>query len=522
MRKALPLCIVFACVLTTGVLAQEEIELLHADKFTVDNRTPEGASKLRGNVRLKHQNALMYCDSALLFDDNNLEAFGHVKIRESDSLTVTGDSLFYNGNTRIAKVRGRVTVDNRSSVLQTRHLDYDRKTGSVHYFAGGVIDSKKEKLHLTSSQGYYYSGKKLFHFKQNVVMEHPDYTIYTDTMHYSTDKEKAWFFGPTRIVSEDRNIYCERGWYDQLQDVAQFIRNARILSSGQIMKGDTIQYDERKKIGISRSNVVLIDTNERFEVNGDYAIYYELDSVSYVTKNMMMKQDMDGDTFFLMADTLHSFMDSTHHRVVKTYHDTRFYKSDMQGRCDSLVYLTKDSVIFMYKDPILWTDDNQMVSDSVRITLSKGTVQNLYMDRNAFIISKEDSNLYNQIKGRKMIGYFKDARLSKVSVIGNGQTVYYPREDDNTLIGVNETKCSNMLISLDSNKIRKITFYDRPTAKLTPTDEMPAEGLKLDWFVWRESERPRSMRDLYVMKKVKPSAPAGNKKAPRAGAATKK
>ena len=141
-----------------------EIELIHADKFTVDKNTPKGASKLVGNVELRHQEAFMFCDSAYLHDNNSLDAFGNVKIEEGDSLIMTGDSLFYDGNLKLARVRGRVRIDDKASILTTPFLDYYRETSMAHYYGGGVIDSEKEKTHLISKIGYYYSESKLFHF----------------------------------------------------------------------------------------------------------------------------------------------------------------------------------------------------------------------------------------------------------------------------------------------------------------------------------------------------------------------
>lgn len=474
-----------------------EIELLHADKFTRDPSTPDGASKLIGNVRFKHQEALMWCDSAYLYENNSLDAYGHVRIKEGDSLDIKGDSLFYDGNLKVAKFRGDVVIDNKSSVLRTPFLDYFRETSVAHYYGGGEIISAKENIQLWSKIGHYFSEAKLFHFKGDVDMKHPDYTIKTDTMHYAPEREKTWFFGPTDIDFDSKKIYCEYGWFDQLQDQAVFIKNARINSSGQIMTGDTIEYDEQNKIGIGKCNVTIIDTNEKVEVSGDYAHYFEQDSSSYITDHVMMKQDMDGDTFFLSSDTLYSIRDTLGKRIIKAFHHTKFFKSDMQGKCDSLVYLSEDSLMYMYRDPILWSDQNQLTADSIRMTMKNGTVDKMYMDVNAFIISKEDSTLFNQIKGRNMIGYFKESELRRVDVFGNGETIYYPREEDQSLIGVNETKCARMTIRIDSNTINKITFFENPVAKLTPTDDMPKNGIQLEQFIWRQAERPESPDQLF-------------------------
>jgi len=476
-----------------------EIELIHANKLLVDENTPEGATKLVGKVQLKHQEAFMFCDSAYMFDNNSLKAYGHVRIEEGDSLLMTGDSLFYDGEEKLARVRGRVKIDNKASILKTTHLDYHRATSMAHYYNGGKIRSEKEGLILDSKIGYYYSKAKVFHFKQDVVMNHPDYKINTDTMHYSPDLEKTWFFGPTEIDFDKKNIYCEYGWFDQINKKANFVRNARIISAAQTMQGDTIEYDQATEVGIAKCNVSIVDTNEKFEVEGDYAIHHEQDSVSMVTKNMLLKQDMDGDTFFLTADTLYAETDTSGGKIIRTHYHSMFYKSDMQGRCDSLVYRASDSIFYLYTDPILWADANQLTADSIRISMKDSKLDKMFMDQNAFIISSEDSSFYNQIKGRNMIGYFKDDELHKVDVHGNGETVYYPREEDQSLIGVNKTECSNMTIRIDSNQIQTISFYDNPTAKLTPTDDMPKSGMKLEDFNWRVDERPHSVNEMREM-----------------------
>lgn len=505
LKSVLTFC--FTLILGLSLYAQdseekfEEIELKSAKKMTRNAQTPEGATKLVGNVVFGHKNSTMYCDSAYLYENNSLHAFGHVKIVDGDSLTMTGDSLLYDGNTELAKIRGHVVIDNKSSILKTKFLDYDKAKGVATYYGGGEIDSRTEKIHLVSRRGSYFSENKLFHFKKDVVMTHPDYVIETDTMHYSSSLEKTWFYGPTDITFENRHIYCERGWFDQIKDHAVFIKHAKIDDKGQTLMGDTIEYFEKSQLGIGRMNVLLIDSNEKFEVVGDYGIYNKADSTTLITKNMMMKQDMDGDTFFLVADTMRSVVDTSGQRVIKTYHDARFFKSDMQGKCDSLVYLTKDSIIHMFRNPILWSDESQITADSIYMTMKTSKLDRMYMNKNAFIVSKDDSIYFNQIKGDDMIGYFIEQELKKVDVFGNGQTIYYPREEGNNLIGVNETKCNNMTIKIDSNKIKQITFFDQPTSLLTPSDDMPAIGKTLENFTYRVDEKPKSVEDLKLNRK---------------------
>lgn len=497
MARSLAMAVLALC--STAGWAQTdtaEIELLHADRLLVNKHTPAGATKLVGAVRLSHQKALLFCDSALLFDNNSLSAQGNVRIEEGDSLTLWADSLRYDGQTQVAKLRGRVKIDNGSSTLTTPTLDYYRLRGYGSYHNGGEIISRAEGIKLVSEHGYYYTQSKLFHYKTNVVLTHPDYTIATDTMHYQSETEKTWFFGPTRINYNARDIYCETGWFDQLKGLATFMGNAEIKSGGQILRADTIVYNENGQQGRALCNVEVIDTAEKMEIWGDEALYDERDSSSKVWGHVLMAQDLGSDTMRLVADTLASLTDSCGYRQVHCYHNVRFMHAEIQGVCDSMVYYNFDSLTVLHGNPLLWSDDNELSADTLKMVMRRGELHQLLMRQKAFIASADYSVLFNQISGNNMVGQFVKQNLKTVKVVGNGQTIYHPREDGGKLIGMNETRCASMRISIDSNKMERIAFYDRPEATLTPSDDMPDGGKKLDGFKWNPSLRPWSLDDL--------------------------
>jgi len=176
----------------------------------------------------------------------------------------------------------------------------------------------------------------------------------------------------------------------------------------------------------------------------------------------------------------------------------KFYRHDLQGMCDSLAYLSRDSSMTMYHNPFIWSDSNQLSADSIRLTMHNGLADSLKLYSSAFIVSKDDTGSYNQIKGRNVLAKFRDNELYKIKVMGNAQTIYYAREEDKTLIGINMAVSSEMLIFLDKNQLKSITYINAPDAHLYPEKSVPQNERKLKNFKWEEKRRPMKKQDIFV------------------------
>jgi len=483
-----------------NVLAQEtprKIELLHANELQYNEKQTGKVRRLLGDVQFKHDDALMFCDSAWLYSETNtMDAFSHVHIKQGDTLDLYGDKLNYNGNTKIAVITGNVIMVDKEITLTTDKLTYDRNSGVANYTTGGRIVQKEDTL--TSIYGYYYSGEKMLHFRKDVVLLNPKYTIHCDTLKYKTSTEIAYFLGPTVIVSDENTIYCENGWYDTRNDVSQFNQHAKIISKEQTITGDSIYYDRANGFGKAINNIIMRDTVQEVVINGDYGEFFRADEKTIVTGKALMKQNMDGDTLYLHADTLKTTLDTiSDKRTLFAYHKAKFFKSDFQGMCDSLVYSYKDSTISLFHLPVLWNDSNQLTADTIYLQLANGKMHEMRMRNTAFIISSEDTAHFNQIKGKNMNGYFEDSKLYKVKVIGNGQTLYYAKEEGKPLESVNKAESSDMLIYVDSSKVRTITFITKPDATLYPLKEIAKEELRLKDFSWKAILRPKKIEDVF-------------------------
>ena len=522
-----------------------KVEIINADSFEFDEDLGNGAKRLLGHVQFKQDNVLMFADSAYYYDNNALDAFGNIHINQSDSVHLYGDFLKYNGNTKSATITGKVvTLKDKGMTLTTTQLDFNMQSNIGYYNKTGKIVTKENTL--TSQNGYYYSSQKNLFFKKDVVLINPDYKMYCDSLRFNTVTETAFFNGPTNIISNANKIYCENGWYDTKKDVAQFNKNAWLKNKEQKLHGDSLFYDSKNGYGKAIKNVEVLDSAQKLSIKGNFLEYFEIAEKSVVTDHAVLIQYFKTDTLYLHADTLKATYDSTYfalknskekeelvknkgkkesklkvqmedsvaaaHRLIYAYYKVKFFKSDLQGLCDSLAYSATDSLMRLFVRPMLWSDANQLTAEFINIKLYDGKIYRLNMVHNAYIISQYDSLRFNQIKGKKMIGYFVENDLRKIDVNGNGETIYYIKEEDGSLSGVNKAECSDMAIYIKDNKVEKLKMFKNPTGVMhPPKDANPADMLLKD-FVWYKAYRPLTAEDIFVWKEFKVENTKGKKR----------
>ena len=470
----------------------ERIEILNADRGEYVNTIAQGAQRLKGNVRFRHRDAIMRCDSAYMYQDQRVEAFGHVTIDQGDTLHVQADRSTYNGSDRTARLEGNVLMRNSDMELTTPSLDYDLRNRRAVYTAGGRIVSKSGGNTLTSDVGTYLTDARRFIFSRNVRLEHPERTIVADTMHYGTSTGVAEFFGPTTITQQETVIHTTRGLYDTRNEQARFSKRSSILSKGRTLEGDSLHYDRKSGQGLAWGNVQVTDTASDMVVKGDNGRYNEQTDRATITGHAELELLMGNDTLFLHGDTLFTSPDSSGKRI-QAHRNVRFYRSDLQGVCDTLIYSEADSLIHMFRAPALWSGTDQITGDHIRIALRNGKADKLYVERNAFLVSQVDTIHFDQVTGTTMTGQFGGDGLRSLLVEGNSRTVYFAEEEKNgveSIMGVNRADCSRINVLLVDGKVSTVTFLDRPDAVLYPLDKVPPEELRMKGSDWRSAERP--------------------------------
>ena len=469
----------------------EEAQYLEADENIAPN-----AQRLIGNVRIRHEDILMWCDSAYTYTGTNkVDAFGNVHVNQADTVDLYAQKIFYNGDINFARAIDSVRLINKSTTLYSDTLDYDI-TANIGYYDnnGKIVDSTNT---LTSLIGKYFIDRDLIYFYENVKAGNDDYTLENDTLIYNTITGRLSIQGPTTIRDSAYTLFAEDGWYDSKNGEAELLKNPMIYNETQQLEASYIKYNEKDGKGRAMGDVRMEDFENKVVVTGNTAEYLDKMEISLVTDSALFMMYSKEDTIFLHADTLRTVPDTIEsEKIVMAYYGTRFYRSDIQGICDSLVYFTKDSVVQLFSNPTIWSNIHQLSADMIYMKQNTGAPDEIYLNSNSFIISKLDSARYDQIKGREMIGYVVDNKLSNIEVNGNGQTLYYAREDS-SIIGLNRAESSKISIQFKDDKVYRIVFHQSPQGKLKPLFEISEEEKKLSGFEWKIHLRPLSRYDVF-------------------------
>lgn len=568
LRVVFTLSVWFAFSATGQAQSKKKVEILHCDLLDFDQRIIANAQRLLGNVQIRVDGALMWCDSLYSYTDNTVDAFGNVHIVRGDTLDMYADFINYNGNSKLAKARRNVRLIDKKMTLTTDSLDYTMATDMASYnYSGTLRDSTNV---LTSVIGQYYVNEKKAYFRKNVDGTTKDYKIKSDTLIYFTDTKKVYIEGPTHIFNEKDTLYAEYGWYDSMKGLANLTKKPRIWNVKQNVKADSILYNKEKGEGLALGHAHVQDIENKIIVEANRIEYNDISKTALATDSAMLIMYSEKDTLFLHGQILRTIPDTTttrkvlptkknqkiaapkplpidsikttpkeeepsvpeklpadslavvfndsipvardsvlvandsipaqetkDPRLVLAYNKVRFFRSDLQGKCDSLVYFSKDSTIQMYTEPVVWSNKNQLSARYIEMINRTKSPSEVIMNEDAFIISMEDDSIrFNQIKGKNMVGFIRKNELYRINVNGNGQSNYYARDKDG-IIGLNKAESSNIIIYLNKGKVKSISFVQSPEGELKPMESIEDGDKLLPGFKWMENIRPKTKADIF-------------------------
>ncbi|MCG6188083.1 OstA-like protein [Maribellus maritimus] len=483
-------------IFTANAQEKKEIQILNTEYGeSVENN--KNAQRLVGNVKIQHKDIFMWCDTAYTYSGTNrVDAFGHVHINQGDTLHLYARKIFYDGDISFAQAVDSVKFVNKTTTLYSDTLDYDLETNIGYYDDyGKIIDSTNV---LTSLIGKYFVDEDIVHFYKDVEGYSDDYTLAGDTLYYNTVNGRITIVGPTTIRDSANTLYAEGGWYDTNTGEAELQKNPIVSNQKQMLKADYIEYNDENGDGKAKGTVQIEDFENQIIVTGLKADYNETIEIATVTDSAVFMMYSDNDTLFMHADTLRTIPDTIEgEKIVKAFYGVRFYRTDIQGICDSLVYYSRDSLVQMHNNPVIWSEIHQLSADMIEMQQKQDAPDELHLTNNSFIISKQDSNRFDQIKGKNMTGFVINKELNNIIVDGNGQTLYYAREKEEEIIGLNRAESSNIAIKFREGEIFKIIFLKQPEGQLKPTDQLSEEERRLSGFDWKINLRPLNRYDIF-------------------------
>ncbi len=475
----------------------KRIEIIHSDNSSIDKVRLPGATILLGNIEIRHEGIKLNCKKAVHYKNENfIKAYGDVVLNQGDSIVQTSQYTEYNGDSQKALSWGNVVIKDSKMTLSTDTLNFDRSRQLLYYKYGATI---KDSINiLTSNTGNYYLENNKFQAISKVVLTNPDYILESNHLDYYTDSRQAFLYGPSTIKSDDNFIYCEKGFYDTKQNVSHFTKNARIEFDEKEIKADSLFYNRTIGFASATKNIVIIDTLNHIVLKGNYAEFFEKVDSAFVIERALAITNTNKDSLFIHGDTILA-TGRPEKRIIRAYHDVKFFKSDLSGKCDSIHSDQGSGLTQMFRSPVLWSKKSQITGDTIQLLNNTETnkLDSLKVLRNAFVIDK-DSIGFNQIKGRDLYGKFEESDLRYVTIVGNSEVIHFVRDEEQALIGIEKTSCSEIHFVFRDGKIESSKFITSPDGLTYPPSKLPINARKLRGFIWRELEKPKSKYDIFI------------------------
>jgi len=466
----------------------------------------------QSQIHIVHEGVDMWCDKAIYYQNEDfIEAFSDVLVKQGDTINMTSKYVEYSGITKMAFAAGDVVLTEPQSVLTTDTLYFDRTKQEAYYRTTGKVVRDSSGT-ITSQVGRYYMNTSKYRFLKDVVLVNPEYTLNTNQLDFYSETGHAYMYGPSTIAGDSSKIYCERGFYDTNNDIGHFIKNSKINYNNREVIGDSLYFDRNKSFASATNNIVVTDTINNSIIKGHYAEVYRAKDSVFITKRALAITVQETDSIYIHADTL-MITGKPEHRITRAFYNAKMYKSDMSGKADSihadhksgltqLINLKRFSSSDAYaieRKPILWNLGNQMTGDSIHLisNVEKEELDSLKVFNNAFLISKDTiGGGFNQIKGQKLIGLFENNELNNVDIIKNAEIIFYSRNDEDSLIGINKSKSAKINMKFEEG-YKIVTLFNQVDGEIYPESQFPENARKFRGFDWREEERPNSVEDLF-------------------------
>ncbi len=511
------LCVLFATVLYGETLSQparkkmrseqqkpkdDRVYLIHSDQLFFERWKNNDAQVLRGHVEFEHDGARLLCDSANFFEaSNSFEAFGNVRMYQGDTLSLVSDYGYYDGNEQLMQALQNVVLKHRETTLYTDSLYFDRIWNMGYFMEGGKMVDKTTTL--VSDWGEYHTDTKMAIFYYDVQMRDNDFLLTTDSLYYDTNLKLAHIVGPSDIHSGTSHIYSELGYYNTDLEQGRLLNRSVIDNEGKLLVGDSIWYDGQTGVSEAFFNVVYNDTVNKNMLTGNYGYYDDLTGYAMCTDSAMTIDYSQPDSLFMHADTFKVFTfnketDSIY-RVIHAYNKVRAYRIDMQAVCDSLVYVQKDSCMTLYKDPIVWNNNQQLLGEKIEVYMNDSVVDRAHVINQAFSIEDlHGKDMYNQVSSKEMFAFFEKGHIREGRAVDNVRVVYYPiDESDSSYIGMVAMETSEMRMFLNGQQLERI-WTPKSEGVVYPMTQIPPSKRYLEGFAWFDYIRPVSKQDIFV------------------------
>jgi OstA-like protein len=498
------------------------VYIWHSDTLRELRKDSVAIQSLYGHVKLQSDKTFFYCDSlAMNHKDNFMEAFGNVHINDKDSTDIYSDYMKYFVDTKNIIFQKHVVLKDGRGTLFTEELQYDMNMHIGNYYKGGKVIDKTTTV--TSVEGTYYADTKDVYFKKDVKLKDPSYDLTADSLLYNTDQQLATFITSTFIKdSSGRTIRTRDGYYDMKNHHASFGKRPTITDGSESITADSIRFDDSTGLSIARGNAVFRDTVQNLTLISNNMVANKKNNTFLATVKPIIILKQDKDSIYITGDTVISApipdsvlkhpdsaqglpiirtaknQNDSSLRYLTIYHHVRIFSDSLQAVCDSIYYSGLDSIFRMYTNPIAWSGGYQVTGDTMFLFTKNKKPDRLFVFENSLVVGFSGNNMYNQIKGNTLNGYFKNGDIDFMRSKGSAEAVYYIKDDSMALVGVNRVNKADVIDMIFRDKqLNKVVLRIDADGVMYPIRKVNLDEMKLRNFKWLDKQRPKTKFELF-------------------------
>ncbi len=498
------------------------VYIWHSDTLRELHKDSIAIQSLFGNVKLQSDQTFFYTDSlAMNHKDNFIEAFGHVHINDKDSTDIYSEYMKYFVDTKKITFQKHVELKDGKGTLTTDELHYDMNMHIGDYYNGGKVVNKNTTV--TSEEGTYYADTKDVYFKKNVFLKDPAYELTADSLIYNSEQQLATFITNTFIRdSSGRTISTREGYYDLKNHRAQFSKRPTITDKGETITADDIHFDDSTGVSMATGKAVFRDSAQGLTMISNLMLANKKTNAFLATKNPLIILKQDKDSIYITGDTVYSAkipdsllnrpdsiqglpimrtvknQNDSSLRYLQIYHHVRIFSDSLQAVADSVYYSGLDSIFRLFTNPVAWAGGYQVTGDTMFLYTKNKKPERLFVFENSLVVGKSYTNMYNQIKGNTLNGYFKNGVIDFMRSKGSAEAVYYIKDDSMALVGVNRVNKADVIDMIFLNKeLNKVVLRQDADGIMYPIKKANLDEMKLRGFKWLEDRRPKTKYELF-------------------------
>jgi len=492
--------------------------------------------------------------------DSTAHFFSGGSMISKDNSIIESLRGYYDSKIEMFKFRNNVEMYADSILIKTDSLIFWGNRNQADFL--GELAAWQDSSYLMAGKGWYNRDNEEYFFQEDVYIMTPDNEVWSDSLLYKRKTTDAELYSNTQILDTVQSIiiFADYAKYAGNPRSFDLYKNPAIaiysyeneVADTLFVSGDTIRYHELLPSQVDSATFEYSNGLYKKSLLDPLKISLSsrgaptiIDSTLLLSVDSLLKSSIDFNNETFIRDTLIPFtkppeklfdilnaisasatdslqgvrtdslivqtrkivssqqVDTAAVKFMRIDKNILFYRSDFQGKCDSLLLNSIDSTIRMYIDPVIWNENRQFTGDSIFSYTTNNNLRRVELNTNAFVIIQQDTTYYNQIKSLDFFAHFTDGELTRFDAIGSASALFFI-EEDSVLTTMNEKEAETISALLKDKQINQTRSYTNPKSNAYPLVDLAPDKIVIQGFNYRDKERPKSRIEV-CDRKVLPS-----------------